>query len=292
MSAELVQVPRVPDLFVPVLKALDALGGSASNEEIDDRMADLMGLTPEVRAYVHKDGPLPKVNYRCAWARSWLKNAGLVENSGRGVWSLTPDGRAAITQDDEAGLVRRVRQVSYALRKGGPTSDEAPPPSDREAPEVEAGEVGWRERLLRALGGMHPAAFERLCQRLLREAGFTRVEVTGKTGDGGIDGTGVLRMNLLSFQVIFQCKRWQGSVGASTVRDFRGAMVGRADKGLILTTGAFTADARREATRDGAPAIDLVDGESLCDLFKEHRIGVTVRMVEEVTVDADAIAAF
>ena len=116
--------------------------------------------------------------------------------------------------------------------------------------------------------------------------------MTGKTGDGGIDGTGVLRMNLLSFQVIFQCKRWQGSVGASTVRDFRGAMVGRADKGLILTTGAFTADARREATRDGAPAIDLVDGEALCDLLKQHQIGLTVRMVEEVTVDAAAIAGF
>ena len=277
---------------MPVLKALDALGGSASNDEIDDQTADLMALTPEVRAYVHKDGSLPKVNYRCAWARSWLKNAGLVENSGRGVWSLTPEGRAAVTQDDEAGVIRRVRQASYALRKGGATSDETAPPSDREAPEAAAGELGWRERLLKALGEMHPAAFERLCQRLLREAGFTRVEVTGKTGDGGIDGTGVLRMNLLSFQVIFQCKRWQGSVGASTVRDFRGAMVGRADKGLILTTGAFTADARREATRDGAPAIDLVDGEALCDLLKQHQIGLTVRMVEEVTVDAAAIAGF
>ena len=292
MPADLIHVPRVPDLFVPVLKALDALGGSASNDEIDDQTADLMALTPEVRAYVHKDGPLPKVNYRCAWARSWLKNAGLVENSGRGVWSLTPEGRAAVTQDDEAGVIRRVRQASYALRKGGATSDETAPPSDREAPEAAAGELGWRERLLKALGEMHPAAFERLCQRLLREAGFTRVEVTGKTGDGGIDGTGVLRMNLLSFQVIFQCKRWQGSVGASTVRDFRGAMVGRADKGLILTTGAFTADARREATRDGAPAIDLVDGEALCDLLKQHQIGLTVRMVEEVTVDAAAIAGF
>lgn len=126
---------------------------------------------------------------------------------------------------------------------------------------------------------------------LLREAGFSKVEVTGKTGDGGIDGTGVLRMNLLSFQVIFQCKRWQGSVGSSTVRDFRGAMVGRADKGLILTTGTFTAEARKEAVRDGAPAIDLVDGEMLCDLLRQHRLGVRVEMVERVTVDAAALAA-
>ena len=143
-----------------------------------------------------------------------------------------------------------------------------------------------------ALGELHPAAFERLCQRLLREAGSTRVEVTGKTEDGGIDGTGVLQMNLLSFQVILQCKRWKGSVGASTVRDFRGAMGGRADKGLILTIGAFTADARREATRDGAPAVDLVDGDALCDLLKTYGIEVKVRTVEEVTLDERALAGF
>ncbi|WP_206528489.1 restriction endonuclease, partial [Mesorhizobium sp. M7A.F.Ca.CA.002.05.1.1] len=117
---------------------------------------------------------------------------------------------------------------------------------------------------------LDPAAFERLCQRILREAGFIKVEVTGRSGDGGIDGTGVLRVNLLSFHVLFQCKRWKGSVGSGVVRDFRGAMVGRADKGLVITTGTFTADARREAVRDGAPAIDLIDGDGLCDLLKDQ----------------------
>src|SRR5262249_18472319 len=135
---------------------------------------------------------------------------------------------------------------------------------DAELPLVEeSSEPDWQERTLDALGGMNPDAFERLSQRILRESGFTRVEVTGRSGDGGIDGIGILRVNLVSFHVFFQCKRWKGSVGASVVRDFRGAMVGRADKGLIITTSTFTADARREATRDGAPAIDLVDGEAL-----------------------------
>ncbi|RYC32011.1 restriction endonuclease [Lichenibacterium minor] len=291
MPVDVGQVPRVPDLFVPMLKALDSLGGSASNDEINDRVAEVLALPADVRAYIHKEGPLPKVDYRCAWARSWLKNAGLVENSGRGVWALTGEGRAALGGGDEPGLVRRVRQASYALRKGAPLVEDAPPGGD-EASTSDQNAPGWRERLLVALGDIHPSAFERLCQRLLREAGFTRVEVTGKTGDGGIDGTGVLRMNLLSFQVIFQCRRWKGSVGASTVRDFRGAMVGRADKGLILTTGAFTADARREATRDGAPAIDLVDGDALCDLLKAHGVGVKVRVVEEVTLDEAALASF
>lgn len=133
---------------------------------------------------------------------------------------------------------------------------------------------------------MDPSAFERLAQRLLRESDFVKVEVTGKSGDGGIDGSGVLRIGLISFQVLFQCKRYAGSVPSGTVRDFRGAMQGRADKGLIITTGTFTADARKEATRDGAPAIDLIDGEALCQLLKDKRLGVRVREVvrEEVEV--------
>ena len=292
MAPDVAQVPRVPELFVPVLKALDALGGSASNEEIDDQTADLMHLSPQARGYIHKEGPLPKFNYRCAWARSWLKNAKYVQNSGRGVWSITPDGRGALVSGDEPAIVRFVRRASSKSRREVSAADDIASTLEGEAPAESADGASWRERLLMALGVMHPSAFERLCQRLLREAGFARVEVTGKTGDGGIDGTGVLRMNLLSFQVIFQCKRWQGSVGASVVRDFRGAMVGRADKGLILTTGAFTSEARREATRDGAPAIDLVDGEALCDLLKQYQIGVAVRTVEEVTINSEALASF
>jgi restriction system protein len=137
---------------------------------------------------------------------------------------------------------------------------------------------------------MEPSAFERLCQRILRESDFVKVEVTGKSGDGGIDGIGVLRINLLSFHVFFQCKRWKGSVGASTIRDFRGAMVGRADKGLVITTATFTPDARREATRDGAPAIDLVDGDTLCDLLKSLKIGVSVEQIEHVVIDKNVFS--
>jgi restriction system protein len=148
-----------------------------------------------------------------------------------------------------------------------------------------AAELDWTERLLQCLGTMDPAAFERLCQRILRESGFTRVEVTGKSGDGGIDGIGVLRVNLVSFNVLFQCKRWKGSVGAAVIRDFRGAMVGRADKGFVMTTSTFTADANREAARDGAPSIDLFDGEALCKLLKELKLGVKIRLVEEIEID-------
>lgn len=135
---------------------------------------------------------------------------------------------------------------------------------------------------------MSPDAFERLVQRVLRESGFIQVEVIGKSGDGGIDGRGIMRLGgLLSFQVIFQCTRYRGSVSSDKIRDFRGAMVGRADKGLVITTGNFTKDAVREATRDGAPTIDLVDGDSLVDKLKEHGLGVTTKLVqvEEVEID-------
>lgn len=146
---------------------------------------------------------------------------------------------------------------------------------------------GWRQSLHKLLTEeIEPSAFERLAQRLLRESGFIHVEVTGRSGDGGIDGRGIVRVSgLLSFHVIFQCKKYAGSVSASHVRDFRGAMVGRADKGLLITTGTFTRDAVREATRDGAPPLDLIDGEQLADMLKTLKLGISTEIVEKVTIE-------
>ena len=221
-----------------------------------------------------------EVEYRLAWSRTYLKKYGLLENSTRGVWALTPAG-SRIEHVDEKEVLRVVRsqlKVSH----------------NEEEVEEAAIAAGWREQLLDSILKMSPAAFERLSQRVLRESGFTQVEVTGRSGDGGIDGKGIMRLGgLLSFHVIFQCKRWQGAVTASTVRDFRGAMVGRADKGLLITTGAFTKDAVKEATRDGAPPIDLVDSDQLIDQLKELGLGVQTRIIEkeEVIVDHDWFAS-
>jgi restriction system protein len=157
--------------------------------------------------------------------------------------------------------------------------------SDGYEAEPEPESKNWKDELLTILiDRVKPDAFERLAQGIMRESGFVKVEVTGRSGDGGIDGVGVLRLALLSFQVYFQCKKYKGSVSSSAIRDFRGAMVGRTDKGLFITTGTFTADAKREATRDGAPPIDLIDGDSLCDLLKSLKLGVATRMVEEVAI--------
>lgn len=162
----------------------------------------------------------------------------------------------------------------------------------RAMPAYSTFEIPWQDRLLECLLKMKPPAFERLCQKILKDSGFIKVDVTGRSGDGGIDGIGVLRLNLLSFHVFFQCKRWKGSVGASVIRDFRGAMVGRADKGLVMTTGTFSTDARKEATRDGAPAIDLVDGETLCELLKGLKIGVSTQKIEYVLVEQHVFLEF
>ena len=133
----------------------------------------------------------------------------------------------------------------------------------------------YRTELIDLLLALPPSGFERLSQRLLREAGFTQVVVTGQSGDGGIDGHGTLQINpLVSFKVLFQCKRYSKSVSPSHVRDFRGAMAGRADKGIIITTGTFTAEARREASRDGVPPIELIDGEKLIDMLENLELGL------------------
>jgi restriction system protein len=208
-----------------------------------------------------------------------------LENSSRGVWSLTPKGKEA-RHVDPREVVRFVaalnkKQQAERLPEALPALEQLDMDVASEGPEPP-----WQEQLLEAVLKMPPDAFERLSQRLLREAGFVQVEVTGRSGDGGIDGRGILRLGgVLSFHVNFQCKRWQNVVGPATVREFRGAMMGRADKGLIITTSTFTKEAQREATRDGAAAIDLVDGEQLVSMLKEFKLGVSTRQVEEVTVD-------
>lgn len=276
MSRGQIEVPTFDQLMWPCLKALKAMGGSASNDELLAKVIEIEQISEDVASFIHTDNRQTKVGYNLAWAKTYLKRDGAIENSARGVWSITDIGE----QMDEAlvaGIPARVRQA----RRNEVVAQES---TDDQAP---AELQSWRDTLLIKLREMDPSAFERLAQRLLREAGFIKVEVTGKSGDGGIDGIGVLRLNLLSFHVLFQCKRYSGSVGAREIRDFRGAMVGRSDKGLFLTTGTFTADAKREATRDGAPAIELIDGDQLCDLLRQLKLGVKIELVEQVIVDEE-----
>lgn len=272
-------VPSFDQLIGPTLAALHRLGGSASIQELVDELTASLELPSEVVDVPHGRGSQTELEYRAAWARTYLRNAGLVENSERGIWSLSSFG-AKTHEVDGRALARRVQKQ---LREARQAREEA---ADETGEEEELEDRDWRERLLEVLQSMDPTAFERLCQRLLRESGFIEVEVTRRSGDGGIDGHGIIRVGgLISFNVLFQSKRYRGNIGPETVRDFRGAMIGRADKGLIITTGGFTREARKEATRDGAPPLDLIDGELLVEKLKELRLGVETKMIEKVEVN-------
>ncbi len=275
------RLPSFDQLLFPTVVALRALGGSANVKELSDKIALDLQLPEEILGFRRPTASMNEVPYRAAWARTYLKRRGYVENTARGVWTLTQLGRDALPADI-AQVPRDVRRLSAAGSLDTPKT---------EAEAEIASEESWKARLLESIGRMSPPAFERLAQRLLRESGFVKVEVTGRSGDQGVDGVGVLRIQLLSFHVLFQCKRYKDTVGASSIRDFRGAMVGRSDKGLFITTGRFTREARGEATRDGAPPIELIDGEDLCDLLKDRRIGVSVETVERVVILADVLAA-
>jgi restriction system protein len=268
------------DLLNPVIEALKKLGGSGTIEEINNKVAEIENIPLDQLEVLHnpEKGGVSEIEYRLMWTRTYLKQYGIIENSSRGVWSLTEKG-SKTTNVDEKDVVRVVRENFKKNKQELGNNDDNDEPNKV---------IEWQEELLDVILQMSPSGFERLIQRLLRESGFVQVEVTGQSGDGGVDGHGILRLNgLLSFHVIFQAKRWKGTVGAGQIRDFRGAMVGRADKGLFITTGAFTKDAIKEATRDGAPAIDLVDGDQLVEKLKQLSLGISVKKieVEQVTID-------
>lgn len=279
-------LPSYDELLVPTVKALQDLGGSGSIEEINNRVYIIAEISDEILQVPHDEkSTVSEVDYRLAWSRTYLKKFGLLENSSRGIWALSK-ADIDVTKLDHVEIVKTVRDQNKSTQspKIATTSEKI---EQEVSAEVDITEE-WKEKLLNVLYEITPAAFERLAQRLLRESGFFQVEVIGKAGDGGIDGKGIVRVSgLLSFHVIFQCKRYKGSVTPSQIRDFRGAMQGRADKGLFITTGTFTREAIKEATRDGAPPIDLIDGETLCEKLKELSLGVETKQIETVEIRSE-----
>jgi len=279
-------LPTFDELLIPTIKALKELGDSGTGEEINTKVYEIVNITDDVLQIPHgEDGAINEVAYRLAWSRTYLKKYGLLENSSRGIWALSRADIDIATLDKDE-ITRTVREQVRTIKPKTKKETEQQTQKQIEY-EIEVTE-GWKQNLLNTLYSISPVAFERLAQRILRESGFFQAEVTGKTGDGGIDGKGIVRISgFLSFHVIFQCKRYKGSVTPDKIRDFRGAMQGRADKGLFITTGTFTREAIKEATRDGAPPIDLIDGELLCDKLKELGLGIETKLTETVEVKTD-----
>ena len=274
--------PQLVKYFPEVIAALKELGNSGTPSEVRERIAAKLNLSDSVLNAQTKSG-IARFENQVAWARFYLAKAGYIDASKRGVWSLTEKGAASnLTYKESMKIFEEVRGAFHsdaAANVDQPIEEVTAPPG------AGAAVVDYRDRLLDVVRGLSPAGFERLCQRLLREAGFQQVEVTGRSGDGGIDGKGLLQINqLLSMQVIFQSKRYQAGspVTVSQIRDLRGAMAGRTDKGIFITTSTFTADARKEALREGVPPIELVDGQKLVDMFVDLELGLIPRKIFDI----------
>lgn len=265
------QGPKFVQYFDRVLQALNELGGSGRRTEVVDYIATKWGV-PEDESEILNDGST-RFSKNVNWARFYLAKAGLIDGSTRGVWSLTDQSqKIRLTHAQALEIFDRVQSQfsnrSTPTESGGLTEDIVDQEEILE-------KTNHRELALQKILSLPPAGFERLCQRLLRESSFDQVTVTGRSGDGGIDGNGILKMNpFVSFRIAFQCKRYAGSVGSDVIRNFRGSIMGRADKGIIMTTGTFTAEARKESTRDGATPIELVDGEMILNLLEDLQLGM------------------
>ena len=270
------RVPRYGQLIQPMFLALKSLGGSGTNEEILNRIILDLKLPDDVADIPHLGSTnVSEVAYQAAWARTYLRKAGVIERSAKAVWFITPEYAAADKIDEQLVL----RQVRESQKQDQP-ADDNPANDEIEYPDEDK---PWKEKLSEVLCSMDPYGFERLAQRVLRDCGFSNVEVTKKSGDGGIDGTGKLRINgIFSFNVAFQCKRYSGQVGAPEIRDFRGSLTTDIEKGVFITTGSFTKAAKEEATNPGKQQIDLIDGDEFMNKIAEYQIGVHPVTVYEV----------
>lgn len=262
-------VPKYGKLISVTYLALKKLGGSGKNDEINEKASELLNLSDEILEIPHLNSTsLSEVNYRLAWARTILKKYGAISNSLRSVWSINPN--FSNIEEVDGDSIYKEHNKNKGNKERSKEIDDSENLDD--LPE----EVRpWRKKLYDILFNMNPYAFERLTQRVLRESGFTQVEVTKKSGDGGIDGIGKLKINgIFSFNIAFQCKRYKGVVGAPDIRDFRGSLTTNIEKGVFITTGSFSKAAIEEASSPGKQQIDLIDGEEFIDKLAEFGIGV------------------
>lgn len=275
--------PKFVRYFQPVIDALNELGGSGRPAEVKDLIAEGLEISDEELGAQISSGA-SRFSKNVDWARFYLAKSGYIDASMRGVWSLTEKGRTVNLSHQDAFELFNIIHKQFSQERRKKRKDETSQLEEVDENDLlDEEDIDHRTALMNLMRSLPADGFERLCQRLLRESGFEKVAVTGKSGDGGLDGIGVLQMNpFVSFKVLFQSKRYSGSVSVSQVRDFRGAMMGRADKGIIITTGTFTSDAKKEAVRDGVPPIELVDGEKLLDMFESLELGLKPRIAYDI----------
>ncbi len=267
-------------IISPLVEVLKQAGGSGQTADIIDQVIEFMKIPDEEVEKLISSG-VSRVRNQIQWARTYLVKADLMDSTQRGIWKLTQKGYDADLTDENVYQIFKKAQSGFAKVRKERTQSET-----ENIDETIVDDETHSETLLATLKSLSPEGFERICKRLLSEIGIHDVQITGRSGDQGIDGTGVIKVNeVVGFNIIFQCKKYKESVSPHHVRDFRGTMQGRADKGIIITTGRFTAESKKEAVRDGVPPIELVDGERLVSLFEKYELGLKPKIVYDVISD-------
>ncbi|MBV4424331.1 restriction endonuclease [Clostridium tyrobutyricum] len=281
------RIPRYQNLIDVTFQVLKMLGGSGTVQEITNKTVELLNLSDDIVDFPHSDsGNQSELEYQLAWARTYLKNSKVIMNSERGVWSITSEYSGIDNIDVKTIIKKTLDKRSNKVQIKDATNEQQENLNDDNSDEVPEEIRPWRKRITDVLMNMDPYGFERLSQRLLRECGFSQVVVTKKSGDGGIDGTGKLRINgIFSFNVAFQCKRYKGVVGPGEIRDFRGSLTTDIEKGVFITTGTFSKAASEEASNPGKQQIDLIDGEDFINKLAEYEIGL--REIKDYEIDEE-----
>lgn len=269
--------PEFLKYIKPVLTTLQANGGAGNSSNVIEQIIESLGITEEELEKATSNGQ-SRIRNQIQWARFYLFKAGLIDNAQRGIWRLTNDGLEKKLSDDDV----------YALFKGVQESvkkspNVTPKKLDQKFEDTATEDEEHSVGLITLIQNLPAAGFEKLCKRLLTEIGINDITITGGSGDQGIDGKGIVKLNdVVSLNIVFQCKRYKETVSPHHVRDFRGAMQGRGEKGLIITTGRFTKEAKNEASRDGVTPIELIDGDRLVELFEKHHLGLKPVIVFEI----------
>lgn len=278
--------------FGPTLDALRELGGSGTPNEVSALVATQQKVPKEVLNETIKSGASKFHNQVC-WARQYLVWEGYIDSAVRGIWKLTPAGQSKkITIDEARVIFLKWVEVNTLRRKSKAnlvTSEAAEEQIDDEEIDDDSSiSVDYKQQVLDYLRRMPPAKFEQFCLYMLRVNKFENLKLTGGSHDEGIDGIASLRINpFVSFRVLFQAKRYKAgnNISRAQIGDFRNAMIGRADKGIFITTSRFTPEAIKEANREGAPQVELVDSDQLIRMIEFSSLGLKPITTYEVDHD-------
>jgi len=268
-------IPSEKDIELPLLQEIEAAGGEAKPSELYDKVAThFLQLTPSDQTAKHRRSGLLIWANRVAWARQHLVNKGEIDASVYGIWKITARGRVRLGK----GVVL-------------PSAPKPPPLSTiGELLDIERQQA--RAQLHELLMNLHPQQFEEFAAKLLESVGFTDVEVTNYIGDGGIDGYGNLEMGVVQVKAAFQVKRWQQNVSRPNIDQFRGAIQGKFDQGIYITTSDFSDEAKKVSSVAGAVPIVLINGDRVVDIMLEKGLGVRQEPLTVTRIDEEFFAAF